>query len=174
MRPVSPSTAQREVVLTGDRPRGPLDLGHFAGSLRTRLALQYEHDQTILIADLQALTDNAGRPVDARRQVASDPGRVEGNVVIAYLGAFDPNRAEVQELKTCYRVGGLGDTALKRRFEEVLESLLAPIRASRSELAEDPAAVEVLLRTGTAHTQEAAAAVLHEGRAVFTLDRPPS
>jgi hypothetical protein len=49
MRPVSPSTAQREVVLTGDRPRRPLYLGHIAGSLRTRLALQYEHDQTILI-----------------------------------------------------------------------------------------------------------------------------
>ena len=56
------STAQREVVLTGDRPTGPLHLGHFAGSLLTRLALQYEHDQTILIADLQALTDYAGRP----------------------------------------------------------------------------------------------------------------
>ena len=62
-------TARREVVLTGDRPTGPLHLGHFAGSLRTRLALQYEHDQTILIADLQALTDNAGRPVDVPRQV---------------------------------------------------------------------------------------------------------
>lgn len=62
-------TAQREVVLTGDRPTGPLHLGHFAGSLRSRLALQYEHDQTILIADLQALTDNAGRPADVRRHV---------------------------------------------------------------------------------------------------------
>jgi len=333
------STAQREVVLTGDRPTGPLHLGHFAGSLRTRLALQYEHDQTILIADLQALTDNAGRPVDARRQVvelaldylavgidptastiavqsgipelaeltilylnlvsvarlernptvreeialrgfgrsvpagflvypisqaaditavratlvpvgddqlpmieqtneivrrlahlagrsllpecrpllsdtprlpgvdgrkaskslgnaialtatpdeirakvgamftdpghlrASDPGRVEGNVVFAYLDAFDPNRAEVEELKARYRAGGLGDTALKRRLEEVLESLLAPIRARRSELAEAPAAVEVLLRTGTARTRETAAGVLRDVRAVFTLDR---
>ncbi len=60
---------QREVVLTGDRPTGPLHLGHFAGSLRTRLELQYQHDQTILIADLQALTDNAGRPADVRRHV---------------------------------------------------------------------------------------------------------
>ncbi len=59
----------REVVLTGDRPTGPLHLGHFAGSLRTRLNLQHEHDQTILIADLQALTDHAGRPADVRRHV---------------------------------------------------------------------------------------------------------
>jgi tryptophanyl-tRNA synthetase len=325
------------VVLTGDRPTGPLHLGHFAGSLRTRLALQYEHHQTILIADLQALTDNTGRPVDARRQVvelgldylavgidpaattiavqsgipelaeltilylnlvsvarlernptvreeialrgfgrsipagflvypisqaaditavratlvpvgddqlpmieqtneivrrlahlagrsllpecrpllsdtprlpgvdgrkaskslgnaialtatpdeirakvsamftdpghlrASDPGRVEGNVVFAYLDAFDPNRAEVEELKARYRAGGLGDTALKRRLEEVVESLLAPIRARRSELAEDPAAVEVLLRAGTARTRETAASVLRDVRAVYAL-----
>ena len=80
------STAQREVVLTGDRPTGPLHLGHFAGSLRTRLALQYEHDHTILIADLQALTDNAGRPVDARRQVVE--------LALDYLAVgIDPTRA---------------------------------------------------------------------------------
>jgi tryptophanyl-tRNA synthetase len=63
------SGGPREVVLTGDRPTGPLHLGHFAGSLRTRLALQHEHDQTILIADLQALTDHAGRAADVRRHV---------------------------------------------------------------------------------------------------------
>ena len=66
---------------------------------------------------------------------ASDPGRVEGNVVFAYLDAFDPNRAEVEELKGRYQAGGLGDTALKRRLEDVLESLVAPIRERRSELA---------------------------------------
>ena len=334
------STAHREVVLTGDRPTGPLHLGHFAGSLRTRLALQNGHDQTILIADLQALTDNAGRPVDVRRQVmelaldylavgidpaastiavqsgipelaeltvlylnlvtvarlernptvreelalrgfgraipagflaypvsqaaditsvratlvpvgadqlpmieqtneivrrlgdlagrpilpecrpllsdtprlpgidgrkaskslgnaiplsatpdevrakvramftdpghlrATEPGRVEGNVVFAYLDAFDPSRAEVEELKTRYRAGGLGDAALKRRLEDALDSLLTPIRARRSEGTDDPAGVEVILRTGTARMREMAAGVLRDVRAVFALDLP--
>ena len=340
MRPFSPSTAQREVVLTGDRPTGPLHLGHFAGSLRTRLALQHEHDQTILIADLQALTDHAGRPIDVRRQVMelaldylavgidptastiavqsgipelaeltvlylnlvtvarlernptvreeialrgfgravpagflvypisqaaditavratlvpvgddqlpmieqtneivrrlahlagrsllpecrpllsdtprlpgvdgrkaskslgnaialtatpdeihakvrsmftdpghlrpSDPGRIEGNVVFAYLDAFDPDRSEVEELKGRYQAGGLGDVALKRRLEEVLGSLLAPIRARRQEFAGDPGAIESLLRTGTVRTRETAATVLRDVRAVFALDPP--
>jgi tryptophanyl-tRNA synthetase len=104
---------------------------------------------------------------------ASDPGRVEGNVVFAYLDAFDPNRAEVEELKTRYRAGGLGDAALKRRLEDVLESLVAPIRARRNEVARDPAAVEVLLRTGTARTRETAAGVLREVRDVFRLNRAP-
>ena len=80
--------ARREVVLTGDRPTGPLHLGHFAGSLRTRLALQYAHDQTILIADLQALTDNAGRPVDVRRQVME--------LALDYLAVgIDPNATTI-------------------------------------------------------------------------------
>jgi tryptophanyl-tRNA synthetase len=61
--------AQREVILTGDRPTGPLHLGHYAGSLRSRVALQHAHDQTILVADLQALTDHSGRAADVRRNV---------------------------------------------------------------------------------------------------------
>ena len=50
-----------DVVLTGDRPTGLLHLGHYAGSLSTRLALQGRCTQTLLIADLQALTDSSGR-----------------------------------------------------------------------------------------------------------------
>lgn len=81
------------------------------------------------------------------------------------------NRAEVGELETRYRAGGLGDTTLERRLEGVLESLLAPMRAGRSELAEDPGVVEELLRAATARTREAAASVLRDLRPVFRLDR---
>jgi tryptophanyl-tRNA synthetase len=57
------STASKKpIVLTGDRPTGPLHLGHYVGSLRTRLSLQENYRQFILIADLQALTDNAENP----------------------------------------------------------------------------------------------------------------
>lgn len=47
------------IVLTGDRPTGRLHLGHYAGSLTNRLALQHLHQQYVMIADAQALTDNA-------------------------------------------------------------------------------------------------------------------
>lgn len=60
----------RPIVLTGDRPTGALHLGHHAGSLRSRVAIQRSHDQTILVADVQALTDN-GR----------DPSRIRANVL---------------------------------------------------------------------------------------------
>lgn len=59
----------RPTVLTGDRPTGPLHLGHHAGSLRNRVALQRDHRQFILVADAQALTDNAHDPARVSRNV---------------------------------------------------------------------------------------------------------
>jgi len=305
-------------ILTGDRPTGPLHLGHYAGSLRSRVALQGTHHQTLLIADLQALTDNAGRPAhvaanvlevaldylavgidpdrttialqsqlpaladlatlymnlvtvarlernptvkaeieqrgfardipagflcypvsqaaditafratlvpvgddqvpmieqtneivrrvnrlanadvlpeceallsstprlpgvdgrkasksagnairlgatpdeitaavhamytDPRHVRASDPGRVEGNVVFAYLDAFDPNTTAVTELKARYRHGGLGDMMLKRRLIDVLEIHIAPIRERRAQLAGNLDYVRAVVGRGTA------------------------
>jgi len=52
----------REIVLTGDRPTGPLHLGHYVGSLLNRVALQETHQQFVMIADLQALTDYYDKP----------------------------------------------------------------------------------------------------------------
>jgi tryptophanyl-tRNA synthetase len=49
-------------ILTGDRPSGRLHLGHYVGSLQNRVKLQYEYDQYIMIADVQALTDNFENP----------------------------------------------------------------------------------------------------------------
>lgn len=50
------------IILTGDRPTGKLHLGHYVGSLRKRVALQHSYKQYIMIADIQALTDNFDNP----------------------------------------------------------------------------------------------------------------
>ncbi len=75
--------APPKVILTGDRPTGPLHLGHYVGSLRQRVALQREYRTFIIIADAQALTDNA-----------EDPGKIRRNileVVLDYLAVgIDP------------------------------------------------------------------------------------
>jgi tryptophanyl-tRNA synthetase len=310
--------ASRPVVLTGDRTTGPLHLGHYAGSLRRRVEIQHDHDQTLLLADAQALTDNGHDPARVRDNVlevaadyiaagidpeitticvqsrlhaldrlttlymnlvtvarlernptvkaeiqlkgmerdipagflcypvaqaaditafratlvpcgddqlpmieqsneivgrinrlagrevlpraramlsrvtrlpgvdgrakaskslgnaialgapreaveaavramytdpghvrASDPGRVEGNVVFAYLDAFDPDADELDDLKARYRRGGLGDMVLKRRLVGVLEDLLEPIRERRSRIAADRGYLMDVLREGT-------------------------
>src|SRR3989344_140070 len=62
-------------ILTGDRPTGKMHLGHFVGSLKNRVALQDEYDQFVMIADVQALTDNFNDPQKVRdngREVAMD------------------------------------------------------------------------------------------------------
>lgn len=51
----------KPVILTGDRTTGSLHLGHYAGSLKNRLKYQETHEQFILLADSQALTDNIGQ-----------------------------------------------------------------------------------------------------------------
>ena len=62
-------TDNRLVILTGDRTTGPLHLGHYAGSLKSRVALQHSHEQFLLLADTQALTDNAHDPQKVQRNV---------------------------------------------------------------------------------------------------------
>jgi len=101
---------------------------------------------------------------------ASDPGRVDGNVVFAYLDAFDLDVIAVKELKERYRGGGLGDVALKRRLENVLEALVAPIRTRRAELAGDRAYVMEVLREGSERAAATTEAVLRDVRRAFALD----
>lgn len=329
------------IILTGDRTTGPLHLGHYAGSLRNRVALQDDHEQYLLLADAQALTDNAHDPARVRHNVlevaldylavgidpnlsticvqsalpaladltmlylnfvtlarlernptikdeiqargfgrdipagflcypaaqaaditafratlvpvgedqapiieqtneivrrlnrqighdllpearaliprvgrlpgvdgkakmsksqgnaiplsssnadiaaavrrmytdpdhlrASDPGRVEGNVVFTYLDAFDDDPDAVEELKAHYRRGGLGDVAVKRRLEDALKTLLEPIRDRRAAFARDPGLVMDILRTGTRKARlltDATRAELHEALGLFDL-----
>jgi len=60
---------QKKIVLTGDRPTGPLHLGHYVGSLANRIQLQHEYTQYVMIADIQAMTDNYENPQKVRQNV---------------------------------------------------------------------------------------------------------
>ena len=59
----------KKVLLTGDRPTGPLHLGHYFGSLQNRVAMQSEFESYIMVADVQALTDNFEHPEKVRDSV---------------------------------------------------------------------------------------------------------
>ncbi len=59
----------KPIILTGDRPTGQLHLGHYLGSLENRVRLQETHQQFIMIADMQALTDNADNPEKVRSNI---------------------------------------------------------------------------------------------------------
>ncbi|MCL4406218.1 MAG: tryptophan--tRNA ligase [Patescibacteria group bacterium] len=59
----------KKIVLTGDRPTGKLHLGHYVGSLTNRVRLQEETKEYVMIADAQALTDNADNPQKIKQNV---------------------------------------------------------------------------------------------------------
>jgi tryptophanyl-tRNA synthetase len=330
--------AQRKRILTGDRPTGPLHLGHFAGSLINRVRLQHEYETYVLIADLQALTDYAERPdmirqavrevildnlaagvdpdaativvqstvpqiaeltmyylnlmtlarlqrnptvkeemrqkgyganvpagflvypvsqaaditafgahivpvgqdqmpvieqtreivrrfnglfgpvlvepegllshtprlpgidgkakagkslgnaiylsddpetvepkvmrmfTDPTRARVTDPGHIEGNVVFAYLDAFDPRREELEQLRQDYRKGGVADVAVKRRLVKVLDELLSPMRARRRMLAAKRGLIEDLIVVGAKKAGPVAAATLTAVRDAMGLN----
>lgn len=335
---MSSSEIEKPIILTGDRTTGPLHLGHYAGSLKSRIKLQHTHRQFLLLADMQALTDNAHDPDKVRRNVlevaldylavgidpdltticvqsalpalaeltmlymnfvtvarlernptikteiqlrgferdvpagflcypvsqaaditafkarlvpvgedqaplieqtneivrrvnrqighdllpeaeamiakvgrlpgidgkakmskslgnaiplsasaddihaavrqmytdpnhlrASDPGTVEGNVVFTYLDAFCDDLSFVEDLKVRYRQGGLGDMAVKRHLEDVLQSLIAPIRQRRKEFASNPAFVIKMLKEGTQQARAQTEETLKELKAALGL-----
>lgn len=78
----------KKIILTGDRPSGKLHLGHYVGSLENRIKLQNEFDQYVMIADIQALTDNF-----------EDPKKITSNVFEVakdYLSVgIDPNKTTI-------------------------------------------------------------------------------
>ncbi len=62
--------SEQNIVLTGDRPTGKLHLGHLVGSIQNRVRLQNEYDRCFyMVADIQALTDNADNPDKVRKNV---------------------------------------------------------------------------------------------------------
>src|SRR5438105_8786704 len=80
--------SMKKRILTGDRPTGPLHLGHYVGSLADRVRLQHEYDSYIEIADVQALTDNFDNPQKVRDNVTE--------VVLDYLAVgLDPDAITV-------------------------------------------------------------------------------
>jgi tryptophanyl-tRNA synthetase len=336
---LSGDKSSKPVILTGDRPTGPLHLGHYVGSLMNRVAMQDTHDQFILVADMQALTDNAETPdrvsqnvlevvtdylavgiepgktkivlqsqlsdiamlymifsnlvtvarvernptvkdelkqkgldrdiplgffsypvsqaaditafkativpvgqdqvpmieitneivrrfnrvygrdvlveaqavvpkvgrlpgIDGKAKMskslgnainlkatsqeieqavkmmftdpehlrAADPGKTEGNVVFAYLDIFDPDQAELAELKDHYRRGGLGDSVVKKRLNGILQDLIAPIRAERKRLESDSAEIVRVIEEGTQKASEVVAATLSEVKSAMGIN----
>jgi len=63
------SSQKRPIILTGDRPTGRLHLGHYFGSIKSRVELQNSYETYLLIADVQALTDNFKTPDRVRNNV---------------------------------------------------------------------------------------------------------
>ncbi len=90
----------KKVILTGDRPTGKLHIGHYLGSIKNRVKLQEEYDQYLIIADVQALTDNFNNPEKVRenvREVAMDnlACGIDPNKTAIFIQSMIPEIAEL-------------------------------------------------------------------------------
>src|SRR5271155_3532397 len=107
---------------------------------------------------------------DPKRIHPTDPGTVEGNPVFTYHDVFNPNKAEVEELKERYRKGTVGDVEVKQRLYDALNVFLTPIRERRAEYEAKPERVREIIMEGTRKGRMVAQSTMDEVRAAMKLN----
>ena len=106
---------------------------------------------------------------DPNRIRADIPGTVEGNPVFSYHDMFNPNKAEVEDLKTRYRKGAVGDVEVKTKLFNALEGFLEPIRERRAYYADQTGFTDELIYEGTQRAQQEARLTLMEMKKAMGL-----
>ena len=97
---------------------------------------------------------------DPNRTSADIPGTVEGNPVFQYHDAFNPNKAEVEDLKSRYRAGTVGDVEVKQKLARALNAFLDPIRERRAHYETQSGLADEVVYDGTMRMREEARATL--------------
>jgi tryptophanyl-tRNA synthetase len=101
---------------------------------------------------------------DPKRVRADIPGTVEGNPVFIYHDAFNPNTAEVEDLKARYRAGAVGDVEVKTKLANALNAYLTPIRDRRAAILARPDRLKEILYEGSRRARTIAAGTLERVR----------
>ena len=123
------------------------------------------------------LTDDADAVARKVRQMYTDPkriradipGTVEGNPVFMYHDTFNPDEAEVADLKTRYRTGTVGDVEVKTKLARALNAALEPMRERRLEAAARPERVREIAVEGSRKARTIAQATMERVRDAVTL-----
>jgi tryptophanyl-tRNA synthetase len=126
---------------------------------------------TILLSDDEATVRRKvfSMYTDPARIRADIPGTVEGNPVFVYHDTFNPDRAEVDDLKRRYREGTVADVEVKERLSEAINAFLAPMRERRAAYDADRGYVETLIVEGTARTRDEVVLTVREMRSAMGL-----
>ena len=106
---------------------------------------------------------------DPKRVRADIPGTVDGNPVFIYHDAFNPNRAEVEDLKDRYRAGSVGDVEVKQKLAAAVNARLDPIRARRQAALAKPGYLRDVLIEGSRRAREVAEATMTRVRTAVRL-----
>jgi tryptophanyl-tRNA synthetase len=106
---------------------------------------------------------------DPKRVRADIPGTVEGNPVFIYHDAFNPNTAEVEDLKSRYREGRVGDVEVKTKLAAAINTMLDPIRERRAQALARPGYLRDVLVDGSRKAQRMAQEKMERVRAAVRL-----
>jgi tryptophanyl-tRNA synthetase len=121
--------------------------------------------------DAETVTSKVMRMfTDPTRIHPTDPGHVEGNPVFMYHDAFNPDTAEVQDLKDRYVVGKVGDVECKQKLAKALNTFLDPIRERRAHFEAQPDLVQDALAAGSEHARGVGQATMREVSRALKLD----
>ncbi|MFQ5942430.1 MAG: tryptophan--tRNA ligase [Anaerolineales bacterium] len=132
-------------------------------------------ENAILLADDTETVEQKVKKMytDPKRVSADVPGTVEGNPVFIYHDAFNPNADEVEELKSRYRKGKVGDVEVKQKLSAAINEFLGPLRERRAAYEQRPEEVEEILAEGTRRAREVAGETMdrvREAMGVYRLE----
>ena len=106
---------------------------------------------------------------DPNRIRADVPGMVEGNPVFVYHDAFNNNFAEVEDLKSRYRQGAVGDVEVKEKLAVAINEKLEPMRAVREDLLAKPKMIREIILDGSSRAATIASATMRNVREAIGL-----
>jgi len=106
---------------------------------------------------------------DPNRLKPTDPGTVEGNPVFIYHDAFNPNKEEVEDLKSRYKDGKVGDVEVKQKLAVAINNFLDPMRARRAEYESDQEKVNEILRSGVEIGQRVSGEILDNVKSAMKI-----
>jgi tryptophanyl-tRNA synthetase len=106
---------------------------------------------------------------DPKRVRADIPGTVEGNPVFMYHDAFNSDRDEVEDLKSRYRAGKVGDVEVKTKLATALNAALEPMRERRRQVLADPDRLRDIINDGSRKARAIAAQTMERVRDAVQL-----
>lgn len=128
-------------------------------------------NNAIYLADDEKTVEKkvTGMYTDPKRISADVPGTVEGNPVFIYHEIFNPDKMEVEDLKTRYREGKVGDVEVKQKLSRALNTFLNPIRERRKAFEQEKGLVEKIIYEGTLKMMEISNATVKEMKSAMGI-----
>ncbi len=146
------------------------EVGKLPGLDNKKMSKSLQNAITFTESDVDIKKKIMSMYTDPNRIHPTDPGRVEGNPVFIYHDAFNPDTAEVADLKERYTKGTVGDVEVKEKLAKAMVDFIAPIRERRKKYEESPDMLLEILKAGGEKARTVAKKTMEEIRQKMKLE----